>query len=132
MIFFHLTLLLFWLLTASTVAAFSALQKVRVQVCQNKDCCSRWRGQAASLSETLQDLLLPDSTVEFESSGCLSLCGKGPNVRLTIGSEEIYLEGMEDATKAAAFVEEAAPDTLEVPSKLLAAVTVLEKAEKGR
>jgi (2Fe-2S) ferredoxin len=108
---------------------------VRIQVCQNKDCCQRWKGKAASLPETLQDFY--DSSVSIETTSCLSQCGKGPNVCVsTAQTGDVYLTGLVDPTAAAVQLEsillEMGDDTLlQVPSKLLAAANCMNKVKEG-
>lgn len=103
-----------------------------VQVCQNKDCCKRWSMTYQRLPEILQDLLPPDvaSRVEVETTGCFSLCGKGPNICMKkSGSQEVYLNGITGPMTLADDLEEHL--SIKIPSKLVAAVTVMEKAQKA-
>jgi len=106
---------------------------VKIQVCQNKDCCKRYRG-ALSLPETFRDLMSPkvlrDEVVHFETTGCLSHCGKGPNVVVASSKDEITFNGVVDSVRAVQVLE-SSPLYLEVPTKLAAAAKVLEKAQKG-
>lgn len=125
---------------ASPVIAFSFGGKQtptphKVRVCQNKDCCRQWK-HAQNLPETLQDLLPPDANVEMEVSGCLSQCGKGPNLMVQNnnnhqgGSSQTIVQGV---TGPLSLVDELQDQLgISVPSKLVAAVTVMEKATRGR
>ena len=109
----------------------------KVRICQNKDCCRQWTLEQQGLPETLQDLLPPDaaaagsSAVQVESTGCLSQCGKGPN--LTMQNNHNNAPVMLHAVDGPVALARALQDELgiRVPSKLLAAVTVMEKARKG-
>ena len=111
----------------SLLTSASALRST-IQVCQNKDCCQRWRHQTP-LPDVLADLL--GDSVSVETTSCLSQCGKGPNlcVRNSKG-EELQLQRIDSPTIAAAVLEESLGQ--KIPSKLLAAVNVLEKAHKGK
>ena len=104
-----------------------------VRTCQNKDCCKQWTLTYQGLPEVLQDLLTPEIAprVHVEGTGCLSLCGKGPNMELQSNqqSSAFTLNGMSGSMSLALELEERLE--IEVPSKLIAAVTVLEKAAKG-
>jgi len=122
-----LSLVALCLLGLSWLTPITALSIPFIQVCQNKDCCKRWR-QHTPLPEVLRDLL--GKSVTIETTSCLSQCGKGPNVcvRNEMGVET-QLHEIQNPTIAVALLE----DVLEqkVPSKLLAASNVLEKAHKG-
>ena len=115
------------LLGLSLVTCSAALRPT-VLVCQNKDCCQRWRHQTP-LPEVLVDLL--GDSVSVQTTSCLSQCGKGPNlcVRNSKG-EELQLQMIHSPTVATAVLEESLNQ--KIPSKLLAAVNVLEKAHKGK
>ena len=110
------------LVSTSTIA-----DALNIQVCQNKDCCSRWKYQTP-LPEVLHDLLGEKHTIETIS--CFSQCGNGPNVCVnTPKIGEVFLREITDPTTAAAHLEASA--SVQIPSKLLAAVSVLEKAKTG-
>jgi len=103
-----------------------------VQVCQNKDCCQRWSLLYQSLPETIQDLFPPDiaDCVEFEITSCLGLCGKGPNLCIKKrGSKEVFLNAISGPMSLADELQEKLG--IQIPSKLVAAVTVMEKAHHG-
>lgn len=111
-----------------SVVSLSISTQLRIQVCQNTDCCKRWRLRTP-LPDVISDLLGDGATVETTS--CLSQCGSGPNICVTSDSlGEVLLNGLKDANTAVAYLEEVVPD-LNVPSRLLAAVNVLEKAHNG-
>ena len=121
--------LLLAILLLPVVFSWSNGPKTRIQVCQNKDCCRRWT-LTAPLPETLHDLLPPNAdSVEVETSGCLSQCGKGPNMCVKTREQGEYLQGITNPAMLAVQLEEIAG---KVPAKLLAAVNVMEKAQKGK
>lgn len=116
------------LLGLSWLTSVAALRPPSIQVCQNKDCCKRWRHHTP-LPDVLSDLL--GSTVSIETTSCLSQCGKGPNLCVqNQKGEEVQLHEIDSPTVAVAVLQ----DTLQqkIPSKLLAAVNVLEKAYSGK
>jgi (2Fe-2S) ferredoxin len=118
------------LLVCNLAAWCLGLAQVTVTVCQNKDCCQRFEGKAHNLVQTVKNLV-SDPEVVVESSGCLSMCGKGPNVFIrSKGSEERYYGSVVDAASAGAVLELACPDIAIHPT-LVAAVNVMERAAKG-
>lgn len=114
------------LLGLSWLTNAAALSVPHIQVCQNKDCCQRWRHQTP-LPDVLTDLL--QDAVTIETTSCLSQCGKGPNLSVRTAKGEEQLHKIDNPTVAVAVLEEAL--AVKVPSKLLAAVNVLEKAQTG-
>ena len=111
----------------------------KVQICQHKDCCRQWTLPQSSLAETLQDLLPPDVMLDVETTGCLSECGKGPNLVLLLHNhnnntstspDPILLHGVTGPLHLATELEQHLG--IRIPSKLLAAVTVLQKARQGK
>lgn len=131
-------------------AATQGLSSPRVvRVCQNKHCCRQWTHQQ-NLPETFLELLPPDvngnngggcgiisnnNNIEIEVTGCLSECGKGPNLVLNYKKHEdpqqrqVFLQGMTGPIQLAQELQE--HFGIRVPSKLLAAATVMDKARKG-
>jgi hypothetical protein len=118
-------------------AAEALVSPLVIQVCQNKDCCQRWKMQTP-LPYVLQDLLgvgtnasvaAAAAAVTIETTSCLSQCGKGPNVVVVSGGggKEWHMQGLCDAASVTAQLDSLA---LPVPAKLLAAVQVLEKAQQ--
>ena len=111
----------------------NTVKALTIQVCQNKDCCKRYKMQSMNLVQTLRNLLPPsssDCTIQVVSTGCLSLCEKGPNLAIhqqDMSSNETPTmhNGITDHFSAAAVLP------VEPPPTLLAAVSVMEKAEKG-
>lgn len=120
-------LLLLWRVGGFTLGGESG---PRVGICQHKDCCRQWT-HTQSLPETWQDLLPPDTQVQVEASGCLGECGQGPNVLLHAAgaNDPVLVHGLSTPLDVAAALEQ--HFDMRVPSKLLAAVTVLDKARKG-
>lgn len=113
-------------LIVSLLPLASFVACLQIQVCQNKSCCKGWK-HSVPLPEVMRDLLGPD--VAIESTGCQGQCQNGPNICLK-QKEELMLNDISNPTTAAAHVE--AFSSIEIPSKLLAAVNVLEKAKRGR
>lgn len=105
-------------------------KKCVIKVCHNKDCCKKGGGEA--LLETFRDLIPPPSpgeaSIAIESSGCLSQCGKGPNVLVVHNddSEKMYF-GVEDPMSASAVIDVATGE--EYPINLLLAATYISQAE---
>ncbi|KAL9180286.1 hypothetical protein ACHAXT_008256 [Thalassiosira profunda] len=121
-------------LVASDVAASAVALRVppakrcTIKICHNKDCTKRRGGEM--LLTTFRDLLPPDtSEVVVESSGCLSQCGKGPNVCCidADGKEKLYF-GVDDATTASAVLDVATGG--DYPINLLVAATSIAEAER--
>lgn len=108
----------------------SGLQ-TNVQVCTNKDCCKRFQGKSMTLVQTVYDLIPPADLdqVTIEPSGCLSNCGKGPNICIQSGEQEVVVNGVLTAASAAAELD--LSEQLSTHPTLLAAVNVMEKAELG-
>ena len=104
--------------------AKSGTKLVVIQVCQNKDCCQRFQGKALTLVETMQCL---GSKFQIESSGCLSQCGKGPNVLI---NKEVHHHQVENVHSAAAILD-MADDATPIHPTLVAAIKVLERAHQG-
>jgi len=98
-----------------------------IQVCQNKDCCKRFKG-SENLVRTLNHLVPPsrNDDIKIETVGCLSKCGEGPNVQV---NDQLYND-VHDVQSAAAILEMACPD-LEVPPTLIAASNVMERTHKA-
>ena len=105
-----------------------------IKICHHKDCVKRGGGE--TLLNTFRDLLPGGSnsaapSVTIESSGCLSQCGKGPNVFAlgSDGKEKLYF-GVEDPTTASAVLDVATGQ--EYPINLLVAATSILEAEHGQ
>ena len=65
-----------------------------------------------------------------EATSCLNQCGKGPNLTLhKADRSQVQLSGVSGPMHLAEELEE--HFEVRVPSKLVAAVTVMEKAKKG-
>ena len=110
-----------------------------IKVCQNKDCRKRYspRSPDGSLVQTFQDLLLPfdndespSSNIQIESSGCLSQCGKGPNICVeNQGGKERHFFGVDSASTAAAILDVACD--YDPPVSLIIAADTVSKAQTG-
>lgn len=117
-------------ISASVAAALQSIQKI--QVCQNKDCCQRWKLKTP-LPDILNDLFGSQRFL-IETTSCFSQCDKGPNLCVSISgsgsqSSEVYLNDVKDVISLVTLLDEAV--SIDVPSKLLAAVNVFEKALSG-
>ena len=109
-----------------------------IRVCQNKDCRKRFSPRApdGSLVQTVQDLLPADGDdspkISIESSGCLSQCGKGPNVcveNCNTGKERLFF-GVDSASSAAAILDVACDYDPEI--NIILAADKISKAQIGR
>ena len=118
---------LFFLTTAACCCV--ALTPSKIQVCQNKDCCQRFPGRAANLVQTLRQIT--SLVVDIESTGCLSHCDKGPNIRIIMNNNKEIVEHGVDSALAAATVLELADPELRIHPTLLAACKVMEQAQQG-
>jgi hypothetical protein len=106
----------------------STTHSLQIQVCQNKSCCKAWN-HSTPLPEVLRDLLGPDVAID-STKACFSQCQNGPNICVKRKNEpDKMMHGIDDPTTAAAHLE--AKASIEIPSKVLAAVNVLEKAHQG-
>ncbi|KAI2511921.1 hypothetical protein MHU86_2437 [Fragilaria crotonensis] len=115
-----------WLLARTT--ALSTIKSI--QVCQNKDCCSRFQGRASNLVQTLRQIT-SQVGVPIESTGCLSHCDKGPNIRIVISNGKEVIEHGVDSAHAAAAVLELADPNLRIHPTLLAAWKVMEQSQQA-
>lgn len=129
--------------------------KTVIYVCQNKACCQRWKLKTP-LPDILHDLIISNDNssdakrILIETSSCLGQCDKGPNLRITTATTkltnkvsdqavdttsisaiegELFVDGIIDAISLITQLDETL--SIAVPSKLLAAVTVFEKALTG-
>ena len=115
-----------------------------VQVCQHKDCCKRYGG-TIDLVQTLTDLLPPHVPIIVESTGCLSECHRGPNLRVEYSKTILsssnnnnsgpkennpFIHDVSNAAMAAIQLEQIIQQP--IPKLLLAAVQVMEKAQGKR
>lgn len=126
-------------LTPTFVVAFSGKSTSPpphiVKICQNKDCRKRFSPRApdGSLVDTIQDLL-PSSSgdISIEPSGCLSQCGKGPNICVVepiTGKERLFF-GVDSASTAAAILDVACD--YDPPVDLILAADKISKAQIGK
>jgi (2Fe-2S) ferredoxin len=115
--------------STTTVAALVAQNNVLIKVCHHKDCVKRGGGEP--LLNTFRDLMGKSSScVTLESSGCLSQCGKGPNVFVidSDGKEKLYFS-VDDPTTASAVLDVATNQ--EYPINFLVAATSIVEAERS-
>jgi (2Fe-2S) ferredoxin len=123
-----LLLLLTILPSVSSFGMSSPPKKCVVKICHNKDCTKK--GGGAELLNTFRDLIpLDNNQLDIQSSGCLSQCGKGPNVCVVKnGSDEKIYHGVKDALDASAMLDVATPEA-EYPIELLVAASTINQAE---
>ena len=125
-----------WIIATETNGIVNCLQQVissstTINVCQNKACCQRWKFKTP-LPDILHDIIINNDIYNYskriiiEKSSCLGQCDKGPNLRI---NDDIYINAINDAIGLTAVLDETLSIT--VPSKLLAAVSVFEKAQTG-
>ena len=109
-----------------------------IYVCQNKFCCQRWKLKT-SMPDVLHDILSGSeigsnsNRILIEKSSCLGQCDKGPNLRIgsaSTGNEDLYANGISDVIGLTTELDETLSIT--IPSKVLAAVNVFEKAQTGK
>ena len=120
------------------VVSSSSSSPTTINVCQNKACCQRWKLKTP-LPDVLHDIIISNENynnkkrIVIETSSCLGHCDKGPNLRISNPfnneNEDIYVHGIIDVISLITQLDETVSIT--VPSKLLAAVTVFEKAQTG-
>eukprot|EP00986_Skeletonema_menzelii_P009788 scaffold4559_cov145-Skeletonema_menzelii.AAC.2 len=117
------------LLLSPSVSSFgTSQQKTHIKICHNKDCCKKGGGD--NLLNTFRDLVPSDNNqLIIESTGCLSQCGKGPNVCVVKnGSDEKMYYNIKDALDASAVLDVATPE-VEYPIQLLVAASNIHQAE---
>jgi Thioredoxin-like [2Fe-2S] ferredoxin len=124
--------------TAHGLLQVASPSTTTIHVCQNKACCQRWKLKTP-LPDILHDILISNNIhnnsrrIMIETSSCLGQCDKGPNMRINNPvnkeNDDVYANGIYDVIGLTAELDERLSIT--VPSKLLAAVTVFEKAQTG-
>mmetsp|Transcript_22237 Transcript_22237/g.34910 ORF Transcript_22237/g.34910 Transcript_22237/m.34910 type:complete len:239 (-) Transcript_22237:1110-1826(-) len=107
----------------------SPQKKCIIKICHNKDCCKKGGGD--KLLSTFRDLVpFHNTQLDIQSTGCLSQCGKGPNICVVGkngGDEKIYYN-VKDALDASAVLDVATPE-IEYPIELLVAASNIHQAE---
>jgi (2Fe-2S) ferredoxin len=85
------------------------------------------------LVDTLYDLIPPGIAASYttvEASPCMSRCETGPNLCIEKdNASSIDLQDVENAAAAAMHLQTTC--AIDVPSRLIAAVKVMDKAQKG-
>jgi len=109
-----------------------------IKVCQSKTCTKQHGSQLRSLVTVMQDLIHTSNntnsmttTMNVEATGCLTQCGRGPNLAVVSSSktnQQETLYRLVDSPQAAAIVLEEVSG-IPVPSILIAACNVMQKAE---
>jgi hypothetical protein len=108
-----------------------------IKVCQNKNCCKR----NSDVLQTIHNLVGMsdgvDGKIVVESSGCLSQCDMGPNIKVTTKGDKktppTVLNGMTDVQTIAFQLGELSTTMSSfplVPKLLIAASKVIEQSEK--
>lgn len=119
--------------TALSFGTSSQKKSCVVKICHNKDCTKKGGGEL--LRTVFRDLIPPTSKTDhiqlnIESSGCLSQCGKGPNVCVASnnGNDEKMFFNIKDAIDASAVLDVAIPEA-NFPIELLVAASSIRQAE---
>ena len=105
-----------------------------IKVCQHKNCMKQFPN--GNLIETFQNLIEQScadspSNISIESSGCLSGCGKGPNVNIEAGNEKDTVFGdINDPFTAALLIE--AQCSHKCHPMLIAACDVIAQSRKRK
>ena len=111
------------------VSSLSVPERFRVKVCQNKHCNKMGGGK--SLIRNLEHLTYNPSSknsFEIEPTGCLSGCGKGPNVEISSNvRSSIIFHGISDNDAIKSMLETFG---VCVPSLLIAASNIMSRADK--
>lgn len=133
-----------YLIANSSILAFSGTSSSAsspqhiVKICQNKDCRKRFSPRApdGSLVDVVRDLFPSSSdntnNIAVESSGCLSQCGRGPNVCVVeadSGKERLFF-GVDSASTAAAILDVSCD--YDPPVDLILAADKISKAQIGK
>ena len=128
-----LILPLLLLLPSASSFGTSPKKKCVIKICHNKDCTKKGGGER--LRNVFKDLIPPASTnddiqLDIERSGCLSQCGKGPNVCVgkNNGSDEQMFFNIKDALDASAVLDVAITEA-QFPIELLVAASTIHEAE---
>lgn len=106
-----------------------------IQVCENKDCLKQFpsTGGVDGLFQVLSDLIHPMTTnVVLQRSGCLSHCGKGPNICISstfMKTKTNTFSGVKDVYIASGILKDEC--NVEVSPLLLAAVDMMSQANRG-
>lgn len=130
------SILLSAILLISVERALSLSRVVRV--CTNRDC--RQAGGGPPLVSAFRSLLPPQTdkdddglTLSIEPSGCLSQCGRGPNVSFSTngggGGDGRLFTGVADVTTASAILDVVAPD-IDFPIGLLVATSKIRESQR--
>jgi hypothetical protein len=103
------------------------------QVCENKDCLKQFPPAAGvdGLFQVISDLIHPKAVhIVLQRSGCLSQCGKGPNICVSskLKSSNTFF-GVKDAYVACGILQDEC--NMEISPLLIAAVEVMSQAHRG-
>jgi len=105
-------------------------QPIVIEVCENKHCCKHYTGKAATLVQTLRQIIPGENSYDIQSSGCLSNCKDGPNIQIHKNKNTILHNGITSPHVAAAVLE-LNDDKLKIHPTFLAACQVMDRAEEA-
>lgn len=103
-----------------------------IKVCENKNCLKQFPVAAGvdGIFQVLSDLIHPQaSNIVLQSSGCLSQCGRGPNICVTSKQKSSIFFGVKDAYIASSLLKDEC--NIEISPLLLAAVDLMSQANRG-
>lgn len=106
----------------------------QIQVCQSKDCMKQFSSTNydGNLIQMLTDLLPPGEAakIKIESCGCLSNCGRGPNVLVRHDNNERVFNGVQDVQTAAAILDVGVG--IDCPIEIMVAIDMMTKVSKSK
>ena len=123
----------FRLRTEALLVQSDSRSRYIIQVCENKNCVKQFPTSAAGgdgLIQLFSDLIHPMANhIVLQSSGCLSQCGRGPNVCITTNPKSNIYFGVKDAYIVGDLLKDEC--NIEISPILLAAVDVMAQANRG-
>ncbi len=111
----------------------------QIKVCQSKDCMKQFSSTNydGNLIQMLTDLLPPgesassnSSKIKIESCGCLSNCGRGPNVLIRHDNNERVFNGVQDIQTVAAILDVGVG--IDCPIEIMVAIDMITKVNKSK
>lgn len=114
-----------------------ALPSTKIQVCRNKHCSKQGSNDVLNYFPILTDAsssssLQKNSLFEIEATGCISECGKGPNLRVVVKDEETkstIFTGVKDADDCAEVLTSFC--NFSVPPLLIAACNIMKRSDQS-
>lgn len=129
MIDVSILLILFLAIWSSTVHSLAS-EHFKFKVCHNKHCVKMGGGE--NLLFKLENLVGNEAVhpfgIELESSGCISECGKGPNVKVNSNAGSLVFRGIQDVDAAADMLKNSM--SFSVPPLIIAACNIMERVDK--